>query len=425
MLHPYQMVKDLRSGYETGNTSAVLDGDLDAFMQAELERLATGGEAAATRAAATTPRDRPDRAAPDRAAIRFRDATEDDIPVCAEVWRASINDYIVRLNQPEVPDDLSIIQRHYRHVRSTDPERFVVATQDDAEPRPANASLASRSPTARHVWFLSMLFVLPDVQAQGWAATCSAACCRPTERMARATATDSAQPISNALYALHGIVPRTPLLSLIGQRPATGGVRRAPERRYAVAFEEIVARRTATTSPARRTVDALDREPGLRASARSPLPAEQDRRGWLYLGPDGTHSVTATAAPAGGSDRSSFATRRCSIRAGPPRSRRWSRAGRSSRGSPGRRIGAGGPRAASGLRLEPFAAPVLGPPADRLRALPADLARHPVGLGVAWRGSPWGGSLTTDVAPSRTLGRSTPAPRPSCKGRPRRPRSRM
>jgi peptide chain release factor 2 len=44
VLHPYQMVKDLRSAYETGNTSAVLDGDLDAFMQAELERLATGGE---------------------------------------------------------------------------------------------------------------------------------------------------------------------------------------------------------------------------------------------------------------------------------------------------------------------------------------------------------------------------------------------
>ena len=42
VLHPYQMVKDLRTGLETSNTSAVLDGDLDAFMQAELERLATG-----------------------------------------------------------------------------------------------------------------------------------------------------------------------------------------------------------------------------------------------------------------------------------------------------------------------------------------------------------------------------------------------
>jgi peptide chain release factor 2 len=45
VLHPYQMVKDLRTAHETGNTTAVLDGDLDAFMQAELERLATGGTA--------------------------------------------------------------------------------------------------------------------------------------------------------------------------------------------------------------------------------------------------------------------------------------------------------------------------------------------------------------------------------------------
>ncbi len=34
VLHPYQMVKDLRTGHEVGSTSAVLDGDIDDFIEA-------------------------------------------------------------------------------------------------------------------------------------------------------------------------------------------------------------------------------------------------------------------------------------------------------------------------------------------------------------------------------------------------------
>jgi peptide chain release factor 2 len=43
VLHPYQMVKDLRTGHETGNTQAVLDGDLDGFVHAYLTWRAGGG----------------------------------------------------------------------------------------------------------------------------------------------------------------------------------------------------------------------------------------------------------------------------------------------------------------------------------------------------------------------------------------------
>ncbi|MGJ3237804.1 MAG: peptide chain release factor 2 [Anaerolineae bacterium] len=44
VLHPYQMVKDLRTRYETGNTSGVLDGDLDGFMESYLRYKISDGE---------------------------------------------------------------------------------------------------------------------------------------------------------------------------------------------------------------------------------------------------------------------------------------------------------------------------------------------------------------------------------------------
>ncbi len=42
VLQPYQMVKDLRTGFETSDTAGVLDGDLDGFMSATLALKASG-----------------------------------------------------------------------------------------------------------------------------------------------------------------------------------------------------------------------------------------------------------------------------------------------------------------------------------------------------------------------------------------------
>jgi peptide chain release factor 2 len=44
VLHPYQMVKDARTGLEVGNTGAVLDGDIDAFIEAEVRWRRTHAE---------------------------------------------------------------------------------------------------------------------------------------------------------------------------------------------------------------------------------------------------------------------------------------------------------------------------------------------------------------------------------------------
>jgi len=39
VLHPYHMIKDLRTGFETGNSSAVLDGDIQPFIEAFLQSM--------------------------------------------------------------------------------------------------------------------------------------------------------------------------------------------------------------------------------------------------------------------------------------------------------------------------------------------------------------------------------------------------
>ena len=150
--------------------------------------------------------------------LAYRPARPDELVACAEIWRHSINDYIGRLNQPEVPADTASLVRLYGHLQSTDPDRFVVATTPEPDAEGGERIVAFAAALMRErLWFLSMLFVLPEAQGMGVGRTLLEHVAPPAEGAAfRATATDTAQPISNALYASVGIVPRVPLLNLIG-----------------------------------------------------------------------------------------------------------------------------------------------------------------------------------------------------------------
>jgi peptide chain release factor 2 len=35
-MHPYKLVKDVRTGYESGNVESIMDGDIDEFLKSYL-----------------------------------------------------------------------------------------------------------------------------------------------------------------------------------------------------------------------------------------------------------------------------------------------------------------------------------------------------------------------------------------------------
>lgn len=257
-------------------------------------------------------------AVPGRVAVAatYRPARSEELATCTDIWRTSINDYIRPLGQMEIPPEQAPLLRLYAHLQSTDPDRFVVATvpattagatargagraaaADPADPAAAaeGAEGAERivgfaaAVMRERLWFLSMCFVLPEMQGAGVGRTLLARVAPPEGAdIVRATATDSAQPISNALYASLGIVPRLPLLNFIGHplRPDAFGP--LPSGIRPVSFEERVGAAGDGHAELARAVDALDRELlGVTHPLDHRYLRQEGRRGWLYLGPDGS-----------------------------------------------------------------------------------------------------------------------------------------
>lgn len=263
-----------------------------------------------------------------RTGHRIRPATATDLPTCAAIWREALNDYLGRLAQAEIPDDLAPILRLYAHLHATDPATFLVA-----EAPAAGAALTAGGQPAIDafvvalrrdaLWFLSMLFVRPAAQGRGLGRALlravepggdasgdgaiggdgsarSAAGPSSQSRSSglsgltgpirsRATATDTIQPISNGLYASLGIVPRIPLLRLVGLPARAGAFDPLPAGVDAVAFDEVdEAANGLGRSALAAEVDALDRDAaGFTRTVDHGYHALEGRVGFLFRDRDG------------------------------------------------------------------------------------------------------------------------------------------
>jgi GNAT superfamily N-acetyltransferase len=232
--------------------------------------------------------------------LTFRPVELHELETCAEVWRVSFNDYIGRLNQPLTARENAPVVRLFTHLRATDPQRFIAATRPDAEAPGGERIVAFASAIVRErLWFLSMCYVLPELQRSGVGRALIDRVGPPTDgtTTGRATAVDSAQPIANALYASLGIVPRVPLLNLIGLPSRPEAFRALPSGVRPIPFE-----RMATDGHERlvKLVDALDVATlGVRHPEDHRYLRTEGRRGWLYEGPDGTALGYGYAGEAG------------------------------------------------------------------------------------------------------------------------------
>lgn len=184
--------------------------------------------------------------------IAFRPAGPADLPACEDIWRDSLNDYLLPLGQMEIPPDNAALRLLHAHALATDPERFWVATLPVAADPAAEEVIAFASALQRGpVWFLSMLFVRPGRQLGGIGRTLiERTLPAGGDADTLAVATDPAQPISNGLYASFGMIPRLPMFNLVGR----------PERPEALAGlpDGVHGARFAATAPAERDRELED-----------------------------------------------------------------------------------------------------------------------------------------------------------------------
>jgi GNAT superfamily N-acetyltransferase len=207
--------------------------------------------------------------------VDYRPPRPEELADCVLVWHASVNDYMTRLGHPLPPPVLDPALRLGEHLLATDPGHFQVAVKSSPGGRRERIVGFGIGLQREHVWFLSQLYVLPGDQHRGIGRALLSLVLpsAPEAGVADidrrpgvlATCSDSAQPISNALYGKLGIVPRLPVFNLVGRPTLPLTLPPLPDGIEAVALEppELISHRN-PAAPGKaelcQTIDAIDRD---------------------------------------------------------------------------------------------------------------------------------------------------------------------
>jgi GNAT superfamily N-acetyltransferase len=216
--------------------------------------------------------------------VRLRPARPGDLPACVGVWHAGLTEYGMRVGRPAMPPSFGPLLGLLGHLLTTDPQGFLVAVADGAGAGGAPTAADPADPGGQVVGFV----VQPGHQERGLGRRLLSRVLAGSEDATHATCTDSAQPISNALYSRFGIMPRLPVLELVGrpQRAVAG----LPRGIRAVPFELLRAGPTDGPGPLRlaASLARLDRATlGYAHPQDHDYLAAQGRLGYLYEAGDG------------------------------------------------------------------------------------------------------------------------------------------
>ena len=149
--------------------------------------------------------------------MELRPTTVDDLPALHELFIGALSGVFEAhgFRPPQPP--LEVFVNQQRHVL----DGLSVVAESDGPLLGFGASWQRDE----H-WFLASLFVAEAAQGCGVGAALLDAVWGAAPR--RRTITDAIQPVSNALYGRHGLIPSTPVLTFTGH-PHSDGRDRAPK----------------------------------------------------------------------------------------------------------------------------------------------------------------------------------------------------